>query len=155
MFDKLPGLSLGPFGQMFTRNETWAEEAGPWVTYLSRSSYMLQQGKFVADVIYFYGEDNNITALFRNKLPDIPPSYNYDFVNADALINILSVNKGQIITPSGMSYRVLALDTNSKYMSLPVLRKISKMVKASAVVVGDKLVSTPTLAIIRLNLKPL
>ena len=57
----------------------------PWITYLARSSYMLQQGKFVADVIYFYGEDNNITALFENKLPDVPQGYNYDFVNADAL----------------------------------------------------------------------
>lgn len=146
MNDKIPGLGLGPYGQWFTRHETWAEQAEPWITYLSRSSYMLQQGKFVADVIYFYGEDNNITALFGNKLPDVPPSYNYDFVNADALVNVLSVNKGQIITPSGMSYRVLALDPNSKYMSLPVLRKISEMVQAGAVVVGDKPVGTPSLS---------
>ena len=145
--DKIPGLGLGWFGQWFTRHETWAEQAKPWTTYLSRSSYMLQQGKFVADVIYFYGEDNNITSLFReNKLPDVPSSYNYDFVNADALVNVLSVNKGQIITPSGMNYRVLALDPNSKYMSLPVLRKISEMVKAGAVVVGDKPIGTPSLS---------
>jgi len=41
-----------------------AEQAKPWITYLARSSFMLQQGKFVADIIYYYGEDNNITALF-------------------------------------------------------------------------------------------
>lgn len=144
--DKIPGLGLGPYGQWFTRHETWAEQAEPWTTYLARSSYMLQQGKFVADVIYYYGEDNNITALFGDKLPDVPLSYNYDFVNADALVNVLSVNKGQIITPGGMSYRVLALDPNSKYMSLPVLRKISEMVQAGAVVVGDKPVGTPSLS---------
>src|SRR5450759_674853 len=144
--DKIPGLGLGPFGQWFTRHETWAEQAGPWTRYLARSSYMLQQGKFVADVAYFYGEDNNITALFGNKLPGVPSSYNYDFVNADVVVNLLSVNKGQIITPSGMSYRVLALDANSKYMSLPVLRKISAMAKAGAVVVGEKPVGTPSLS---------
>ncbi|MDO9581452.1 MAG: glycosyl hydrolase, partial [Bacteroidales bacterium] len=145
--DKIPGLGLGPYGQWFTRHETWAEQAEPWTTYLSRSSYMLQQGKFVADVIYFYGEDNNITALFGDRLPDVPPGYNYDFVNADALVNILSVNKkGQLITPSGMSYRLLALDANSKFMSLPVLRKISEMVKAGASVVGEKPVGTPSLS---------
>jgi hypothetical protein len=33
---------------------------------------MLRQGKFVADIVYYYGEDNNITALFGKKLPDIP-----------------------------------------------------------------------------------
>lgn len=144
--DKIPGLGLGWFGQWFTRHETWAEQAKPWTTYLARSSYMLQQGKFVADVIYYYGEDNNITALFKDKLPDVPPGYNYDFVNADALVNVLSVNKGQIITPSGMSYRVLALDPNSKYMSLPVLRKISEMVKAGAIVIGNKPASSPSLS---------
>ncbi|HEY5510978.1 MAG TPA: glycosyl hydrolase [Prolixibacteraceae bacterium] len=145
-FDKLPGLGLGPYGQWFTRNETWAEQAGAWTTYLARSSYMLQQGKFVADVAYFYGEDNNITALFKDKLPDIPSSYNYDFVNADIVANILSVNKnGQLITPSGMSYRLLALDNNSKYMSLKVLRKINELVQAGAFVVGAKPLMTPSL----------
>ncbi|HEY4990102.1 MAG TPA: glycosyl hydrolase, partial [Opitutaceae bacterium] len=42
---KAPGLTLGPFGQWFNRNDTWAEEAGPWVKYLARSSYLLQQGR--------------------------------------------------------------------------------------------------------------
>jgi len=146
VFDKIPGLGLGPYGQWFTRNETWAEEAGAWTTYLARNSYMLQQGKFVADIAWFYGEDNNITALFEDKLPDVPSGYNYDFVNADVIVNVLSVNNGQIITPGGMNYRVLALDANSKHMSLPVLRKISAMVKAGAVVAGEKPVGTPSLS---------
>ena len=64
--DKIPGLGLGWFGQWFTWHKTWAGPAKPWTTYLARSSYMPQQGKFVADVLYFYGEDKNIVALFRN-----------------------------------------------------------------------------------------
>ena len=39
-----------------------------WVTYLARSSYMLQQGQFAADVVYFYGEDSNLTAIFAHKV---------------------------------------------------------------------------------------
>ena len=145
--NKIPGLSLEHFGLWLNRHETWAEQAKPWIEYLARSSYMLQQGKFVADVIYYYGEDNNITALFENELPDIPSSYNYDFLNSDALVNVLSVNnEGHIITPSGMSYRMLALDPRSKYMSLQVLRKINTMVKAGAVIVGEKPVGTPSLS---------
>jgi len=142
--DKIPGLGLGPYGQWFTRHETWAEQAGPWIDYLARSSYMLQQGRFIADIAYFYGEDNNITALFGEKLPAIPEGYNYDFVNADALVNLLSVNNGFITTPSGMSYKILVLDPNSRYMSLPVLRKINEMVKKGAIVVGEKPVDTPS-----------
>jgi len=144
--DKIPGLSLGPFGQWFTRHETWAELAKPWTTYLARSSYMLQQGKFVADVLYFYGEDSNITALFGEKHPDIPAGYDFDFVNADAILNRLSTDGGRITTPSGMSYAVMALDANSRHMSLPVLREIRELVGAGAVVVGPKPVDSPSLS---------
>jgi len=45
-----------------------------------------------------------------------------------------------------MSYRLLALDPNCKYLTLPVIRKISAMVKAGAIVVGEKPVDTPSLS---------
>lgn len=134
--DKIPGLGLGPFGQWFNRHETWAEQAGAWTSYLSRSSYMLQQGKFIADIVYFYGEDNNITNLYRYGLPAIPEGYNFDFINADALIKLLTVKDGKLVTPSGMSYRVLVLDSNAARMSLPVLRKLNALVKAGATITG-------------------
>jgi hypothetical protein len=143
--DKIPGLSLGPFGQWFNRHETWADNAKAWTTYIARTAYMLQQGKFVADIVYYYGEDNNITALFGRKLPDIPEGYNYDFINADALINLLYVKDGKLVTPSGMSYQVLVLDSNARRMSLPVLRKIRDLVNAGATVTGIKPESTPSL----------
>lgn len=143
--DKFPGLGLGPFGQWFTRHETWAEQAKSWTDYLARSSYLLQQGKFVADVIYYYGEDNNITSLFMKNLPEVPAAYNYDFVNADALINVLAVSNGQIVTPSGMQYKILALDKNSQQMTLKVAKKIKELVEAGAIVVGPKPINTPSL----------
>jgi hypothetical protein len=134
--DKIPGLGLMIFGQWFNRHETWAEQAKAWTDYLARSSYMLQQGKFVADVVYYYGEDNNIAGLFGHQLPNIPKGYNYDFINPDALINLLSVKDGNLVTPSGMSYRILALDKNAKRMSLPVLRKLAQLAGEGAVIVG-------------------
>ncbi|MBL7783144.1 MAG: hypothetical protein JNM22_18080 [Saprospiraceae bacterium] len=136
--DKFPGFSLGPFGQYFTRHETWAEQARPWVDYLSRSSYLLQQGKMVADVLWFYGEDNNITSLFGEKLPDVPVGYNYDFVNADALINVIKAQNGRLVAPSGMTYRLLVLDENARSMSLPVLKKLRDLVKAGVPIAGIK-----------------
>ncbi|HEV7347318.1 glycosyl hydrolase [Telluribacter sp.] len=136
--DKLPGLTLGPVGQWFNRHDTWANQAKAWTNYLARSSYMLQQGRFVADIVYYYGEDNNITGLFGNKLPEIPNGYSYDFINPHALLKLLSVKEGRLVTPSGMSYRVLHLDPNASRMSLPVLRKIAQLVKAGAVISGAK-----------------
>jgi len=144
--EKAPGLGLGPYGQWFTRHETWAEQAIYWSTYLARSCFMLQQGKYVADIAYYYGEDNNITALFGGRLPDIPKEYSFDFVNADVLVNLMSVDNGSIVTPSGMRYRLLLLDSNSRYMTLPVLRKIKDMVQKGAVVSGFKPVLSPSLA---------
>jgi hypothetical protein len=146
LIDKAPGLTLGPFGQWFNRNETWAEEAGPWVDYLARSSYLLQQGHFGADLIYFYGEDSNLTAIFENKSPDVPAGYGFDYINADGLIHELSVSNGQIATKSGMNYRVLGLDPYSRHMSLPVLRAIHKLVEDGAVVAGPKPSDDPSLA---------
>lgn len=136
--DKKPGLGLLIFGQWFNRHETWAEQAKAWTDYLARSSYMLQQGKYVADVLYFYGEDNCITGLFAHKLPNIPSGYSFDYLNADALLNMLSFDGKNLVTPGGMKYRLLALDKNARKMSLPVLRKIAELVRQGAIISGQK-----------------
>ena len=143
---KAPGMTLGPFGQWFNRNETWAEDAGTWVNYLARTSFMLQQGHFGADLLYFYGEDSNLTAIFSEKAPDIPAGYGFDYINADALIHELTVADGRITTKSGMNYRVLGLDSYSKHMSLPVLRAIHKLVQDGAVVAGPMPTDDPSQA---------
>jgi len=143
---KAPGLTLGPFGQWFNRNDTWAEQAAPWIDYLSRSSYMLQQGHFAADLVYFYGEDSNLTAIFEHKAPNIPAGYAFDYINADALIHELSVADARIVTKSGMEYKVLGLDRYSRHMSLPVLRAIHTLVENGAVVAGPKPTDDPSLA---------
>lgn len=143
--DKMPGFSLGPFGQYFTRQETWAEQAKPWVDYLSRSCHLLQQGKFVADALVFYGENTNLTWEFREKLPEIK-GYEYDFVNATALLNVLKVEKGKITTPGGGSYSVLVLDESASMMTLPVLKKLRDLVKAGAKITGAKPEKSPSMA---------
>jgi hypothetical protein len=143
---KAPGLTLGPFGQWFNRNETWAELAAPWIDYIARSSYLLQQGRFAADLLYFYGEDSNLTALFDRHGPDVPAGYNFDYLNADALIHALSAEHGAIVTRSGMRYRLLVLDPYSRHMSLPVLRSLHALVRAGGVVCGAKPEATPSLA---------
>jgi hypothetical protein len=120
--------------------------AKAWTTYLARSSYMLQQGKFVADVIYYYGEDSNITALFTARPPDIPEGFSFDYANSDVVKNRLTVTNGSLTTTTGMSYRVLALDTNAQYMPLSVLRKIRDLVNAGAIVAGPKPIESPSQA---------
>ena len=116
------------------------------MSYLARSSYLLQQGHFDADLLYFYGEDSNLTAIFNEKSPDVPKGYGFDYINADALIHELSVQEGQVSTKSGMQYKVIGLDPYSRHMSLPVLRAIHSLVAEGAVVAGPKPTDDPSLA---------
>jgi hypothetical protein len=83
---KLPGLSLGIFGQYFNRHESWADMARPWVDYIARSSFLLQQGRFAADIAVFNGEDTPVTTAFLAGIPaGLPQHFGYDFLNADML----------------------------------------------------------------------
>ena len=139
LVNEKPGLALWIFGQYFNRNETWAEDAGPWVQYLARTSYLLQQGRYAADVAYFYGEEKNLTELFRRDFnTGVPDGYGYDFINGEALLKLLSVRGGRLVTASGMSYRLLFIPPSVTRMSSPTLRKLSDLVAAGAVVVGRK-----------------
>ncbi len=145
--DKGPGFSLGPFGQYFTRLETWAEAGGKaWMGYLGRSSYMLQQGKNVADILYLYGENTNITWICREKLPNIPAGYEFDFVNSSALLNVINAQNGKLVAKSGNTYKVLMLDESTKLMTLPVLKRIKTLVDAGVKVIGAKPEKSPSLS---------
>jgi hypothetical protein len=147
LVDKAPGLTLGPYGQWFNRHETWADEAGPWVTYLARSSYLLQQGHFYGDVAYFYGEEAPLTALFALRpQQDAPVGYGYDYVNSDVILHHLSFQGGRLVTPAGTSYRLLYLGGTSKRMTLPVLRRLRDLVAQGAVIAGSKPIDSPSLA---------
>ena len=145
--DKVPGLSLAIFGQYFNRHESWAEMARPWIDYVSRSSYLLQQGRNVADVAYFYGEEQPLTSLYgRGPLKDVPQRYAFDFVNAEVLQNLLDVEGGELVARSGARYRVLYLGGSSARMTLPTLQRIAALAEAGATVVGPAPVSSPALA---------
>ena len=131
-----PGLTLGKYGQYFNRHETWACEARPWIDYLSRSCYLLQQGHFVADVLYYYGEDLNATARFDEDYPRIPAGYAFDYAGPGVL-NDVQIKGNRLATASGMCYSALILDDEIRLMSVPVLRRIAEMAEAGILIIGD------------------
>lgn len=141
-----PGLTLGIAGQYFNRLDTWAPFAAPWMTYLARSSYLLQQGRRAADVAYFYGEEAPLTVLQGiGRLNDVPTVHGFDFVNGDALLHLLQCRDGALWTPSGMRYRLLQLGGTSDRMTLPVLRRIKELVSQGALVTGAPPTESPSL----------
>ncbi len=146
--DKKPGLSLMIFGQFFNRHESWAEMAKPWVDYMARNSFLLQQGENVADVAYFYGEEAPISAITAYApLADTPVRHAYDFVNAEGLLDGLSVDAdGRLRAPSGNSYRILYLGGRSSRMTLAALRKLAALAEGGATIVGMPPAASPSLA---------
>jgi hypothetical protein len=99
--------------------------ARPWVDYMARSAWLLQQGRFYADVAYFYGEEAPLVSLYKTGQPaDAPRRYAYDFVNADVLLHKLSVQDGDLVAASGARYRVLFLGGSSRRMTLATLRRL-------------------------------
>lgn len=140
-----PGVTLG-VGQMFSRNETWAEQSKVWIDYLSRSSYMLQAGKAANDLAVFYGEESSITAVYGNSYPNIPKGYRYDYVSSDVILNKLSVENKEITTESGMKYKAIFFGKGTLMVTLPVLNKVLDMVKQGAVLIGTRPIGTPSLS---------
>jgi hypothetical protein len=144
--DKVPGLSLFIFGQYFNRHESWAELAKPWVDYMARSAYLLQQGRNFADVGYFYGEEAPLTSLYGDTpVADAPIHYAYDFVSADVLGKELKVENGDIVAPGGARYRALYLGGSSRKMTLGALKRLADLVEAGATVIGTAPEGSPSL----------
>ncbi len=99
--DTKPGNTM--VGTHINRNITWAEQAAPFMKYLSRNSFMLQQGLFVADLVYLLNEGAPSTMPIWGSglLPAPPEGYDYDYINADVLINMMSVSPDRPSGPPG------------------------------------------------------
>ncbi len=142
-----PGIGLSPYlGQTFIRSEPWAEMAGPWIDYLARCSYLLNQGVPAVDVAVFIGEEGPLTALFGDTLDGaVPAGLDFDYVNLDALEDRFGVVDGDL-TAGATRYRVLYLGGSSARMTVRALRRIAELVEAGATVVGRRPVGSPSLA---------
>lgn len=136
--DFKPGMTMGPHGFQMNRGNTWWKQSGVWLIYLARTQYMLQEGQFVADICYFFGENMPNTLVQKNELQPIPPEgYDYDAFSTDVLMQ-LDVENGKLVLPGGMQYRVLVLPHFDRTMRPEVLRKIRDLVRDGAVVTGPK-----------------
>lgn len=124
-------------GTHINRNIPWWPKVRPFIDYLSRSSYMLQRGNFVGDVLYYYGDGGYKFVGPRRNPPSLGPGYDYDVTNSDVILNRLSVRDGRLTLPDGTSYAVLVLP-ESEEAHPAVLAKIEKLVAAGATVIGPK-----------------
>jgi len=141
--EAVPGYQWEHVGPHFDRNITWWSKSHAWLTYLARCQYLLQRGLFAADILYFCGETvPNFTLIDRKPLP----GFDYDVINAQALLGRAEVRDGRVTLPDGMSYRYLVIPEGiATEMTISVLEKITSLVKGGATLVGLAPKRTPGL----------
>ena len=139
--NRKPGMNAW-FGTEFNRHNTWFSKADSYFNYLRRCQHLLQQGKYVADVCYFIGEDAPI--MTGGRVPEIPKGYSYDYINAEVILSRLSVKDGRFVLPDGMSYKVMVLPP-FKTMRPELLKKIEELIQQGGIILGPKPEKSPSL----------
>ncbi|MBM3861817.1 MAG: hypothetical protein FJ395_19510 [Verrucomicrobia bacterium] len=139
--DRRPGINAW-FGTEFNRHNTWFDASRAWVDYLRRCCFLLQQGARVADVAYFIGDDApKMTGVCK---PELPTGCDFDYINAEVILDKLSVKNGLLTLPHGTTYRALVLPELAT-MRPAVLRKIVALSKAGAKVIGPAPSRSPSM----------
>jgi hypothetical protein len=116
---------------------TWWEQSGAFIDYMHRTQSVVQEGKFVADVLYYYGD--HVPNVFPYKHSDpagVMPGFDYD-VTDETIFLQLKVEDGKITVPGGVKYSILVLPDH-KVLSLAVLKKTEELLQQGATVLGDK-----------------
>jgi len=122
---------------------TWWEQSAAFIDYMHRTQMIAQEGKFIADVLYYYGD--HVPNVFPYKHSDpagVMQGFDYD-VTDEIIFLKLKMNNGRIVVPGGLKYRVLVLPDH-KVLSLAVLKKVEELLQQGAQVIGykpEKLVS--------------
>lgn len=131
--DKAPGKNAW-FSTEFNRLNTWYDQGKAWADYTRRNQHMLQQGTYAADIMYFIGED---APKMSGTAPDMPEGYSYDYVNAEVIMDRMTINDGKFTLPDGLQYSLLVFPEGIT-MRPEVLAKIEELVKAGGTVLGAK-----------------
>jgi hypothetical protein len=146
----LPGMTMGPYGVHWDRGQTWWSMVKSYHTYISRCSYMLQQGYNIADILYLTPEGAPQVFLpppsaleGNDTIPD-HKGYSFDACSPQMLMSKAEVKDNKIIFPAGASYSILVLPA-IQTMTPELLMKIEELIKNGAVVLGIPPLKSPSL----------
>ena len=116
---------------------TWWDKSDAFMEYISRVQSVVQNGNFVADVLYYYGDHVPNIAFYKgfNQAGTLP-GYDYDVTNEEVLLR-LKVVENKIEVPGGIHYKVLVLPDH-KVLSLAALEKVAELLKQGATFLGAK-----------------
>ncbi len=116
---------------------TWWSQSGAFIDYMHRTQLLVQEGKFVADVLYYYGD--HVPNVFPYKHSDpagVLPGFDYD-VTDETIFLRLKVEDGKLRVPGGVEYGILVLPDH-QVLSLAVLKKVEELLQQGAHIIGYK-----------------
>jgi hypothetical protein len=128
---RLPGMTMGRWGMHLDRTQTWWRLADGWFRYQARCQWMLQEGGFCADVLFWNGEGTPKHGWTRTVLPR---GYDYD-VCATKAVERLKVVNGKIVVPGGVEYEMLVLPETDT-MSERMVKRIGELAGQGAKIVA-------------------
>ncbi len=133
----MPGQDMFA-GTHFNPNSTWWRQSEGFLSYINRCQWLLRQGQFVADVLYYYGDHApNFAQLKQSNPAQLPAGHDYDVATEYVVLNRLSVKNGRMVLPDGMSYGALVLSPH-RSVSLAVLRKLRALAETGGVIIGAR-----------------
>lgn len=135
--DIKPGMTSQMWGTQLNPNNTWWNQSIGWLTYLSRSQYLLRQGRFVGDICYLYHRFQKGYA--------VPVGYDGDAVDERAILDLMNIENGNWRLSSGMSYKIMVLPENQKKMTPLLILKLKELVNKGGVLIGRKPECSPSL----------
>ncbi|MDR1789312.1 MAG: hypothetical protein LBR12_03025 [Opitutaceae bacterium] len=140
-YEAAPGFSLGRYGTHIGRLNTWWPNADAWIAYLSRSQFLLQQGRVAADICFLADDDLGYGGLVN--LPDsLAEGFDYQIATAVELAEMSVNNDGTLSHPKAGAFRLLVTPgapiLDRKWSaSVATLRKLRQLVAGGAALLGN------------------
>ena len=132
----IPGYAYHA-GTHFNTTRVWWPKSRVFTDYLARSCFLLQQGNFVGDVLYYYGDQAPNFVKPKHVDPNLGFGFDYDVTNSEVILTRLDTKDGKLVLPDGTSYEILVLP-DQDHADVEVLKKLEDLVSRGAHIVGPK-----------------
>lgn len=139
--ERVPGWQLEPWGSCINRKMPWFSLARDFFDYISRSQYMLQQGKMCVRVLRLMKEVPPIASAH----PKLPSGIFSDRINGECVRNYLRVKDGKLVSPGRIEYDFLDISSDAA-LRLETLAALKKLVSEGAIINAEKIPEFMTLS---------